>query len=123
MKKLIILLTIALAGIVYSQTADNPLITTNADGSVTTISIDANNNYITNTTAAPLPPQLVISTITNVVSVVEPIVLTPYQMAGIIQMVQASGINANVPISITNLDRVNLMHNVDGTFTVRITIR
>ena len=123
MKKLIILLTIALAGIVYSQTANNPLITTNADGSVTTISIDANNNYITNTTAAPLPPQLVISTITNVVSVVEPIVLTPYQMAGIIQMVQASGINANVPISITNLDRVNLMHNVDGTFTVRITIR
>jgi hypothetical protein len=123
MKKLIILLTIALAGIVYSQTADNPLITTNADSSITTISIDANNNYITNTTAAPLPPQLVISTITNVVSVVEPIVLTPYQMAGIIQMVQASGINANVPISITNLDRVNLMHNVDGTFTVRITIR
>ena len=156
MKKIIISLAIALAGIVYSQTVDNPLVTTNADGLVTTISVDADNNYTTNTvaapvpdpviitnpdgstitivtnpdhtyttniTAAPLPPQLVISSITNVVNIVEPIILTPYQMTGIIQMVQTSGISANVPISITNLDRVNLMHNGDGTFTVRISLR
>jgi len=69
-------------------------------------------------------PVINATTTTNVsvVTVVEPLILTSEQMAGIINLVQNSGISANIPISVTNLNRVNLMRNVDGTFTVRISV-
>jgi len=53
---------------------------------------------------------------------VDPIILTADQMAGIIAMIQSSGISANVPITTNNLNRVSVMKNVDGTFTVRISV-
>ena len=69
-------------------------------------------------------PTINATTTTNVsvVTVVESLILTPEQMTGIINLVQNSGISANVPISVTNLNRVSLMRNVDGTFTVRISV-
>ena len=68
------------------------------------------------------PPSINISSVTNIVTIVDPIILTADQMAGIIALVQGSGISANVPITTNNLNRVSLMRNVDGTFTVRISV-
>ena len=74
------------------------------------------------TPAPPVAPSINISSVTNVVTIVDPIILTADQMAGIIAMIQSSGISANVPITTTNLNRVSVMKNVDGTFTVRISV-
>jgi hypothetical protein len=74
------------------------------------------------TPAPPAAPTINISSVTNVVTIVDPIILTADQMAGIIAMIQSSGISANVPITTNNLNRVNVMKNVDGTFTVRISV-
>ena len=72
--------------------------------------------------APPVAPFINISSVTNVVTIVDPIILTADQMAGIISMIQSSGISANVPITTNNLNRVSVMKNVDGTFTVRISV-
>jgi len=74
------------------------------------------------TPAPPIAPSINISSVTNVVTIVDPIILTAGQMAGIISMIQSSGISANVPITTNNLNRVSVMKNVDGTFTVRISV-
>jgi len=74
------------------------------------------------TPAPPATPFINISSVTNVVTIVDPIILTADQMAGIISMIQSSGISANVPITTNNLNRVSVMKNVDGTFTVRISV-
>jgi hypothetical protein len=93
MKKLILIVGLALAGVIHMS----------AQQSLPTINATTTTNV-------------------SVVTVVEPLILTPEQMTGIINLVQNSGISANVPISVTNLNRVNLMRNIDGTFTVRILI-
>ena len=93
MKKLILIVGLALAGVIHMSSQQ----------SLPTINATTTTNV-------------------SVVTVVEPLILTPEQMTGIINLVQNSGISANVPISVTNLNRVNLMRNVDGTFTVRILI-
>lgn len=93
MKKLILIVGLALAGVIHMS----------AQQSLPTINATTTTNV-------------------SVATVVEPLILTPEQMTGIINLVQNSGISANVPISVTNLNRVNLMRNVDGTFTVRILI-
>lgn len=93
MKKLILIVGLALAGVIHMS----------AQQSLPTINATTTTNV-------------------SVATVVEPLILTPEQMTGIIDLVQNSGISANVPISVTNLNRVNLMRNVDGTFTVRILI-
>ena len=93
MKKLILIVGFVLAGVIHMS----------AQQSLPTINATATTNV-------------------SVVTVVEPLILTPEQMTGIIDLVQNSGISANVPISVTNLNRVSLMRNVDGTFTVRISV-
>jgi len=54
---------------------------------------------------APLPEIVVTN---RVITVVQPVTLTSEQMTSIISMVDASGIHANVPITVENLQGVNV---------------
>jgi hypothetical protein len=68
-------------------------------------------------------PSIVVTTKTNIVTVVEPIKITSTQMAGIITAVEASGISANVPITTDNLQAVMVRKGTDGVFTVFIQVK
>jgi len=71
--------------------------------------------------AAPQPiPAITVTTQT--VTTVEPITLSPEQMAGIIAAVQAGGISASVPITPANLSSVYL-YEQDGHFVVNIKLK
>jgi hypothetical protein len=63
-----------------------------------------------------------ITVTTQTVTTVEPITLSPEQMAGIIAAVQAGGISASVPITPTNLSSVYL-YEQDGHFVVNIKLK
>jgi len=67
----------------------------------------------------PLPS---ITVTTQTVTTVDPITLSPEQMAGIIAAVQAGGISASVPITTTNLSSVYL-YEQDGKFIVAIKLK
>jgi len=56
------------------------------------------------------------------VTTVEPLTLSPEQMAGIIAAVQAGGISASVPITPANLSSVYL-YEQDGHFVVNIKLK
>lgn len=83
MKKYITIIGLAIAGVIHAQ-----------DAATNIISI----------------PQIVVETktvvSTNTITRVTPIELTDEQFAGIIAMVQGSGISANVPITTSNLRAV-----------------
>jgi hypothetical protein len=130
MKKLTIIIGLALAGITYAQ---DSTVVTNTDNVVTNPPVvDANtnapDNVVTNppvvdvTTNAPVAPTIVVTTITNVTSRVQPIKLTADQMDGIIQLVQSSGVSANVPITSTNLAGLSVAKIGDG-FVVNIRLK
>ena len=68
-------------------------------------------------------PSIVVTSRTNVVSVVQPIHLTDEQFAGIITAVQAGGIHANVPITTDNLVGVNVRKSPDGGYNVFIQVK
>jgi len=102
MKKLAIIIGLALAGITYAQ---DSTVVTNAPDSVATNA-----------------PTIVVTTITNITSRIQPIKLTAAQMDGIIQMIQASGISANVPITSTNLAGLSVAKIGDG-FVVNIRLK
>jgi hypothetical protein len=102
MKKLTIIIGLALAGITYAQ---DTTVVTNAPDSVATNA-----------------PTIVVTTITNVTTRVQPIKLTADQMDGIIQLVQASGVSANVPITSTNLAGLSVAKIGDG-FVVNIRLK
>lgn len=71
--------------------------------------------------AAPQPlPSITVTTQT--VTTVEPLTLSPEQMAGIIAAVQAGGISASVPITPANLSSVYL-YEQDGHFVVNIKLK
>jgi len=73
------------------------------------------------TTEAPaaLPA---ITVTTQTVTTVEPLTLSPEQMAGIIAAVQAGGVTASVPITSSNLSSVYL-YEQDGHFVVNIKLK
>ena len=67
-----------------------------------------------------------LTVVTNQVVAVKPIILTAAQMDGIIGVVQAGGVSANVPINSTNLQAVFLTRIQRGTntvFVVRIQLK
>ena len=71
--------------------------------------------------AAPQPlPSITVTTQT--VTTVDPITLSPEQMAGIIAAVQAGGVTASVPITTTNLSSV-YVYEQDGHFIVNIKLK
>ena len=71
--------------------------------------------------AAPQPlPSITVTTQT--VTTVDPITLSPEQMAGIIAAVQAGGVTASVPITTANLSSVYL-YEQDGKFVVKIKLK
>ena len=92
MKKSIIAIGLAIAGVIHAQ-----------DAVVT--------------------PTILVTTKTNITTVVQPIQLTTEQMAGIITAVQAGGINANVPITTDNLQGVNVRKNPAGGYNVFIQVK
>jgi hypothetical protein len=102
MKKLAIIIGLALAGITYAQ---DSTVVTNAPDSMATNA-----------------PTIVVTTITNITSRIQPIKLTAAQMDGIIQMIQASGISANVPIASTNLAGLSVVKIGDG-FVVNMRLK
>jgi hypothetical protein len=63
-----------------------------------------------------------ITVTTQTITTVEPLTLSPEQMAGIIAAVQAGGISASVPITPTNLSSVYL-YEQDGHFVVNIKLK
>lgn len=63
-----------------------------------------------------------ITVTTQTVTTVDPITLSPEQMAGIIAAVQAGGISASVPITPANLSSVYL-YEQDGHFVVNIKLK
>jgi len=63
-----------------------------------------------------------ITVTTQTVTTVEPLTLSPEQMAGIIAAVQAGGVSASVPIAPTNLSSVYL-YEQDGHFVVNIKLK
>ncbi|NCY08202.1 MAG: hypothetical protein EBX30_13550 [Betaproteobacteria bacterium] len=63
-----------------------------------------------------------ITVTTQTVTTVEPLTLSPEQMAGIIAAVQAGGISASVPITPANLSSVYL-YEQDGHFVVNIKLK
>ena len=67
----------------------------------------------------PLPS---ITVTTQTVTTVEPLTLSPEQMAGIIAAVQAGGVTASVPITPANLSSVYL-YEQDGKFVVKIKLK
>ena len=69
--------------------------------------------------AAPLPS---ITVTTQTVTTVEPLMLSPEQMAGIIAAVQAGGVTASMPITTANLSSVYL-YEQDGHFVVNIKLK
>ena len=71
--------------------------------------------------AAPQPlPSITVTTQT--VTTVDPITLSPEQMAGIIAAVQAGGVTASVPITTANLSSV-YVYEQDGKFVVAIKLK
>jgi hypothetical protein len=74
--------------------------------------------------AEPAEPQPLpsITVTTQTVTTVEPLTLSPEQMAGIISAVQAGGISASVPITTANLSSVYL-YEQDGKFIVAIKLK
>ena len=71
--------------------------------------------------AAPQPlPSITVTTQT--VTTVDPITLSPEQMAGIIAAVQAGGVTASVPITTANLSSV-YVYEQDGKFIVAIKLK
>jgi hypothetical protein len=113
MKKLTIIINLALAGITYAQ---DSTVVTNTDNVVT------NPPVVSVTTNAPVAPAIVVTAITNVTTRVQPIKLTADQMDGIIQLVQSSGVSANVPITSTNLAGLSVIKIGDG-FVVNIRLK
>lgn len=104
MKKYITIIGLAIAGVIHAQDAvtnDVPIV-------------------------APLP-QIIVETktivSTNTITRVEPINLTDAQFAGIITMVQSSGISANVPITTENLRGVMVRKNPAGGWVVNIQVK
>lgn len=63
-----------------------------------------------------------ITVTTQTVTTVEPLTLSPEQMAGIIAAVQAGGISASVPITPANLSSV-YVYEQDGKFIVNIKLK
>jgi hypothetical protein len=63
-----------------------------------------------------------ITVTTQTVTTVEPLTLSPEQMAGIIAAVQSGGVSASVPITSTNLSSVYL-YEQDGHFIVNIKLK
>jgi hypothetical protein len=56
-----------------------------------------------NAQSTPLGLSLNVTTTTNVMTQTAPLTLTSAQMAGVISMMEASGISSSVPVSVTNL--------------------
>ena len=55
--------------------------------------------------------------------IIDPITLSPEQMAGIIAAVQAGGISANVPITTDNLQGVLVRKNPTGGWIINIQVK
>jgi len=108
MKKIILILAIALTGIIYAQNVNPPVATINSDGSITTISSDQDGNLTTNTIPAFPPIHVTQTTNVNVYTFVDPLILEESQMAMIIAMVQSKGISASFPITTTNIQEINV---------------
>jgi hypothetical protein len=104
MKKYIAIIGLAIAGVIHAQ--------------------DAVTNDVS--VVAPLP-QIVVETktivSTNTITRVTPITLTDEQFAGIITMVQNSGISANVPITTENLRAVIVRKQPTGGWIVNIQVK
>lgn len=95
MKKSIIAIGLAVAGTIYAQDATN----------------------------IPAASSIIVTTKTNVITVVQPIQLSTEQMAEMISAVQDSGISANVPITTDNLQAINVRKNLAGGYMVYIQIK
>jgi len=108
MKKIILILAIALTGIIYAQNVNPPVTTINSDGSITTISSDQDGNLTTNTIPAFPPIHVTQTTNVNVYTFVDPLILEESQMAMIIAMVQSKGISASFPITTTNIQEITV---------------
>jgi hypothetical protein len=63
-------------------------------------------------------PTIKITSVTNVVTTVQPLQLTDEQLAGIIASVQATGVTASVQITTNNLQRIVVNKNPYGGYTV-----
>ena len=63
-------------------------------------------------------PFITATMITNVVTQVQPLVLTPAQMGLVISNLQSIGIGGNVPITAAILQRVMVVRRTDGSFLV-----
>ena len=70
-----------------------------------------------NSNNVPALPPLVAQTNVNVSVTVQPVTLTAAQMDAAISLVSAGGINSNVPISSTNLQRLTIIRSLVGTNT------
>ena len=95
MKKSIIAIGLAIAGVIHAQDATN----------------------------IQFASSIVVTTKTNIVTVVQPIQLTTEQMAGIISAVEAGGISANVPITTDNLQGVLVRKNPTGGWIINIQVK
>jgi len=78
-----------------------------------------------NSNNVPALPPLVATTNVNVNVSIQPVTLTQAQMDATIALVQsAGGIQSNVPISSTNLQRLTIIRSVVGTnMTFRVIIQ
>ena len=76
------------------------------------------------TNVPPALPPLIATTNVNVNVTIQPVVLTQAQMDAAISLVQAGGIQCNVPVTTTNLQRLSIVRSQVGTNTVyRVTIQ
>ena len=75
------------------------------------------------TNQPPALPSVDVTSITNVVHVVQPVTLTAAQLDGIIQAIQAIGITSNVQLGSTNISTVTITRNWDGSYTATVTLQ
>ena len=117
MKKYLALITLATSLVVQAQLAPPDWTDTNAVPDIVTVT---DTNTIPTDPIVPLAPTINVTTNVNVS--VQPVHLTKEQMGGIIQAVQATGVQANVTITPTNLSSVYLFEE-DGGYTAVIKLK
>ena len=76
----------------------------------------------TGTGGATVLPFITVAVTTNVVTQVQPLVLTADQMSLVISNLQSIGISGNVPISAVNLQRLMVVRRTDGSFLVTMQV-
>jgi len=76
----------------------------------------------TGTGGAPVLLFITVTVTTNVVTQVQPLVLTADQMSLVISNLQSIGISGNVPISTVNLQRLMVVRRTDGSFLVTMQV-